>query len=229
MHDRARISVPMILLRPEMLGSGIVSSWLVPALIFLILIGASWAGLRWIRSEHIEALACTPLFSRLPRNTLRSILGSAHAVEFLPGDAIVREGERGKGFFVKEGTARVLVGGIERARLRPGAYFGEIAVIDGGPRTATIAAETQMSTLELAPAAFRRLLDTEPSIASSVSRELARRLQTVGGPRESGEDPVGDNSLEELCARLRRIDDPDWAQPAVSPRRGLRLLLPRRP
>ena len=59
---------------------------------------------------------------------------------------------------IEEGTARVLVGGAERAPLRPGAYFGEIAVIDGGPKTATIAAETRLSTLEIAPMAFRKLL-----------------------------------------------------------------------
>ena len=215
--------------RPDILGSGVVSSWLVPALIFVILILASWAGLRWIRSEHIEALASIPLFSRLPRKTLRSVLGSTHAVEFLPGDTIVREGERGKGFFViSRGTARVMVGGTERARLPRGAYFGEIAVIDGGPRTATIAAETRLSTLEIAPTAFRRLLDTEPTIARSVSRELGRRLEEAKGSGEPGEDPAGENSLEELCIQLRRIDDPDWAQPAVPPRRGPSRLFPRR-
>lgn len=138
-----RVVVPLI-------GAGVVSSWLVPAAIFLILIVASWLGLRWIKSEHLETLRSVPLFSGLTNGQLLSVLGSSHAVEYQPGVHIVTEGERGKGFFVlTRGTAKVSIDGKEVSTLEPGSYFGEIAVIDGGPRTATISAETAVGSLEL--------------------------------------------------------------------------------
>src|SRR2546422_7309896 len=52
------------------LGAGALSSWLVPALIFLLVVAVSLGGLRWIRSEHLDALASVPLFSSLPQNRL---------------------------------------------------------------------------------------------------------------------------------------------------------------
>jgi CRP-like cAMP-binding protein len=209
------VTVPVI--------AGVVASWLVPGAIFLILIVASWLGLRWIRSEHLETLRSIPLFSGLTQGQLSSVLGSSHAVEYQPAVHIVTEGEKGKGFFVlARGTVGVSISGKEVSTLGPGSYFGEIAVIDGGPRTATIAAESAVSALELTRPALLRLIDREPGVARAMYDELQRHLsepQSLG----SADVPVTREMLEDLCAQLRRIDQPDFAKVQHSKRRWLGL------
>jgi CRP/FNR family transcriptional regulator, cyclic AMP receptor protein len=203
--------------------AGVVASWLVPGVIFLILIVASWLGLRWIRSEHLETLRSIPLFSRLTKGQLSSVLGSSHAVEYQPGVPIVTEGEKGKGFFVlARGTVNVSISGKEVSTLGPGSYFGEIAVIDGGPRTATIAAESAVSALELTRPALLRLIDREPGVARAMYDELQRHLSE---PQSSASTdvPVTREMLVDVCAHLRRIDQPDFAKVQSSERRWLGL------
>ncbi len=208
------------------LGASVVASWLVPALMFFIVIVVCIAGLRWIRSEHLEALRSVRLFSGLSKPQLMSILRAARAIEFEPKSEIIQEGDEGKGFFaITDGSVKVLAGGNEIATLGPGSYFGEMAVIDGGPRTATITAATRVSTLELSPSAFLRILDGEQALARAVSAELCRRLQDVGGDSSSCEDDVQIDraSLVELCQRLRKTEHPDWTQAASDRGRRLRL------
>jgi CRP-like cAMP-binding protein len=204
------------------IAAGSVNAWVVPAVIFVLVLGASWLGVRWVRSEHVETLHAVPLFSDLSRGALMSILRSTHGVEFSPGGDIVRQGERGKGFFVlTKGAAVVTVEGSQVAALGPGSYFGEMAVIDGGPRTATITATAPVFVLELTPTALVRVIEADAAIAHAMDVELCRRL------REAGEDvepaPTVDRGrLADLSARLRRIQHPDWA-PAGAGRRWLGL------
>ena len=204
--------------RVSLVASSMVTSWIVPALIFVIVVVACVAGLRWIRTEHVDTLAAVPLFSGLPRKRLMSVLGSTNAVEFPSGTTIVEEGTRGGGFFlITEGAARVTVGGAERARLSPGAYFGDVAVIDGGPRSATITAETHVATLELTPSAFKALIQKEPSIERAISAELRRRLGTSGKQDDTA-------TLEQLCQELRQAEQPGWGQAEPIQRRGIKRL-----
>jgi len=200
------------------IASSLTSSWFVPAVMFVVVIVACWLGLRWIRSEHLETLASVPLFSGLPRKRLLAILRSAHEVSFPPGGHLVEEGARAGGFFViNEGEATVSTDGTELARLGPGSYFGEVAVIDGGPRSATITAATPVDTLELTPSALKAVLRKEPSIEAAMAAELRRRLGDRGTANDS-------SSLEELCHQLRQAQQPDWAQRTSTPRGGLRRL-----
>ena len=176
------------------LAASAATSWLVPALMFLLVIVVSWAGLRWIRSEHLEALRSVPLFSSLSKHQLMRVLRAARAIEFQPNAEIIREGEAGKGLYtVTDGSAKVLVDGNQLAT-GPGSYFGEISVIDGGPRTATIVAATRVSTLELAPSAFLPILDSEPQVALALSAELCRWLRDTGG--DSGTAAMTHGSIE---------------------------------
>jgi CRP/FNR family transcriptional regulator, cyclic AMP receptor protein len=208
------------------LVAGVVSSWFVPALIFLLVVAVSLGGLRWIRSEHLDALASVPLFSSLSRNRLLAVLRSTRSVDFPPGVEIVTEGEKGKGFFViTKGSAEVAVGGANHGALSQGAYFGDIAVIDGGPRSATITAKTRVSTLELTPSSFRSLLDREPSINRAIFQELSRRVGDSSTSVEMPNAPADRATMEELCQRLRTSEHPDWAQPERSRRSGLRGFL----
>ena len=85
---------------------------------------------------------------------------------FDAGETIAREGEGGVGFFViEDGTAKVSVGGEERRTLGPGDYFGEIALISEGARTATVTADTQLRTYGMTFWDFRPLVEDTPGIA----------------------------------------------------------------
>ena len=205
-------------------ATNVTEAWLVPALMLVLVVVASWLGLRWIQGEHLEALRSVPLFSGLSRGELMSILRSARPVAFEPGQRIIEEGESGKGFFaMTDGSATVRVAGTDVVTLGSGSYFGEMAVIDGGPRTATITAETRVSALELTPSAFLRVLDAEPSLARSISEELCRRLGDAADPAVCDDDrPVDRDTLVELSRSLRKIEHPDWTQ-ATTGRRWPRL------
>jgi CRP/FNR family transcriptional regulator, cyclic AMP receptor protein len=205
------------------MAAGSVNGWVVPAAIFLLILVACWLGLRWVRSEHVETLRAVPLFSGISTHELMSILRSTHGVGFEPGAVIVREGERGKGFFVvTKGTAAVTVEEAHVATLGPGSYFGEMAVIDGGPRTATITATVPMFMLELTPAALFRIVDQDATVAHAMEAELCRRLAEAGDPVEPA-DTVDRTRLGELSARLRRVQHPDWATTTGGARRWLGL------
>jgi CRP-like cAMP-binding protein len=207
------------------LGAGVLSAWVVPAIFFIVVIVVAWLGLRWIRSEHLEALRAIPLFSLLSQRELLAVLGSARAVTFPPGVAVIEQGERAKGFFViTDGTANVTLDGAELATLGPGSYFGEMAVIDGEPRIATVTARAQVSTLEISPSAFLHLVDREPMIAQGIYEELSRRLKAAGHEVDEGSGSRVDRArLVELSQTLRRTQNADWVQSAPTKRRWLRL------
>jgi CRP/FNR family transcriptional regulator, cyclic AMP receptor protein len=195
----------------SVIAAGSINAWVVPAAIFLVVIVASWLGLRWVRAEHVETLHAVPLFSGLSKRELMSILRSTHGVEFAPGVDIVRQGEQGKGFFVMtKGAADVTVEGTQVAALGPGAYFGEMAVIDAGPRTATITATAPVFVLELTPSALFRVIESDAGIANAMDAELCRRLRDAGETVDTA-STVDRARLADLSARLRRIQHPDWA------------------
>jgi CRP-like cAMP-binding protein len=99
-----------------------------------------------------------------------------------------------------------------------------MAVIDGGPRTANIIAQTELSTLEITPAAFLRLVDREPMVARAFYQELCRRLEIAGNPVDEAPNAQVDRArLVELSQTLRRTQNPDCVQAAPSGRRRLRF------
>lgn len=123
-------------------------------------------------------LGAVPLFQGATRRELRTIAGAAKEVEHREGDVIVKEGQTGVGFhLIIEGQARVTVGGKLKARLAPGDFFGEIALLDGGPRTATVSAETDLRVLSLASWEFRPIVDQTPSLAYKLLLHLCQRLR----------------------------------------------------
>jgi len=125
-----------------------------------------------------KALASVPLFAGIPKRHLRSIAKLTAVPSFEPDAAIVKEGSTGSLFFViLEGGANVLRGGKVIGRLRPGDYFGEISLLDPGPRTATVIATERTICLNLAGADFRDVLLQEPKLALNVMRSLARRVR----------------------------------------------------
>jgi CRP/FNR family transcriptional regulator, cyclic AMP receptor protein len=119
-----------------------------------------------------------PIFADLERNELEHIAASFKESTFEPGDAVATEGQGGVGFFViAEGEATVSVGGAERARLHSGDYFGEIALIDQGARTATVTAATPLRLYGLTSWEFRPIVESHSSIAWKLLQALVRRLR----------------------------------------------------
>ena len=196
----------------------VVAAWLVPAVIFVVVIVACLLGLRWLRAEHLEELRSVPLFSGLSDHELLWVLRAARAESFAPGVTIIREGDNGGDFYmITGGSVRVTVDGTEVATLEAGSYFGEIALIDGGSRTATIIAATPVSSLTLAPRAFLQTVDREPMLARAIFAELSKRLGATGDRIDGDVAPVDRARLIEVCRQLRaRSEHPEWG-PGTSP------------
>jgi CRP-like cAMP-binding protein len=134
-----------------------------------------------VTQHDIESkLAKVPMFSGCSRRELSLIARAAKEVSHKAGAVIAREGERGVGLFViVEGQCRVTIGGKVRAKLGPGDFFGEIALLDGGPRTATVTAETPVRLVGVTEWVFRGLLMEHPSIALKTLEAIAGRLRGV--------------------------------------------------
>jgi CRP/FNR family transcriptional regulator, cyclic AMP receptor protein len=127
----------------------------------------------------IELLERIPLFQGLPHQELGRIAQSFKERRFSAGDTVAAEGAGGVGFFViGEGTASVDVHGEARGQLGPGDYFGEVALIDEqARRTATITAETDLTTYGLTSWNFRPLVESNAEIAWKLLQVMAKRLR----------------------------------------------------
>lgn len=127
-----------------------------------------------------ETIAKIPLFSDLEPRELKRIADSFKERQYAAGETIASEGSSGAGFFViGEGQAKVTVHGEERATLGPGEYFGEIALIDEGARTATITAETDMTCYGMTFWEFRPIVESDARIAWKLLQALARKLRSI--------------------------------------------------
>lgn len=118
------------------------------------------------------------LLSACSDKELRSVARLMTEVNADAGDVLVREGTTGREFFViADGSAKVSVDGRKRATLGAGDFFGEMSLIDQGPRTATVTAETPMALYVLDVREFAGLLDASPSVTRKIMRALAARLR----------------------------------------------------
>ncbi len=126
----------------------------------------------------VELLQKIPLFAGLEPRELERLSGSFKERTFNAGDTVAAEGETGAGFFVIEsGEATVGVGGEEVRRLGPGDYFGDIALIDMGGRTASITAESDLHCYGLTFWDFRPLVESDARIAWPLLQAMAKRLR----------------------------------------------------
>ena len=128
----------------------------------------------------IERIRSVPLFSDFGDKELQRVAAIAKEVEFPAGKVIAKQGESGVGFhMIVDGEATVSVEGIEHAKLGPGSYFGEISLIDGGPRSATVTAATDLKTVSVTSWDFNVLLDQFPELSRQLLIQLCRRLREV--------------------------------------------------
>ena len=125
-------------------------------------------------------LQSVPLFAELEPKELGRLSGSFKERDFSAGETIATEGEGAAGFFVIDsGEAVVRVHGDERGRLGPGDYFGDIAMIDQGDRTATIEAVSDLKTYGLTFWDFRPLVESDARIAWPLLQAMAKRLRAA--------------------------------------------------
>lgn len=129
-------------------------------------------------SAPVEALQNVQLFSTLEAEDMEELARQLHERRFPEGAEVTTEGSTGAGFFViAAGNAEVLVGGEHRATLGPGDYFGEVALIDDGVRSASIVAATDLLCYGLTPWEFRPFVEEHPKVAWALLQALARRIR----------------------------------------------------
>jgi CRP-like cAMP-binding protein len=125
-----------------------------------------------------DLLAQVPLFEGLSRRHLRQIAEHADEISFREREIIVEADQPGGTFFViVEGQVRIVRGNRTIARAGPGEFFGEISLLDGGPRTASVIAETPVVAIRLFKASFDKLVQQEPRVAGKILAVVARRLR----------------------------------------------------
>ena len=125
-------------------------------------------------------IAAVPLFESLSKRHLRKIAGLTSTQEFGVGETVIQEGEPGDAFFVAvTGQAKVVSGGKTLHRLIPGDHFGEISLLDGRPRSASVVAETPLSLLRLPRASFLKMVREDADLARALLASLARMVRRV--------------------------------------------------
>ena len=131
-------------------------------------------------AEWIPVLQSVPLFEGLSKRHLRHVADLARAVRFTSGTTVVRAGSAGDTFYVIiDGEARVQTPAGDDVRLGPLDFFGEMSLIDGGPRSATVVAASEMLTMRLARPAFLKTLRSEPEIALGIMKLLVKRIRAA--------------------------------------------------
>lgn len=133
-----------------------------------------------VAQEKVDLLRAVELFSGLDESTIRSVAEATSEAEFEPGRYIMLEGQIGSGLFIIiRGSVRVVHGDDVLARLGPGDFFGELAVLDQAPRAASVVAEEPTVCLALASWDLLKLLERDPKLSLALLRALAGRIRSL--------------------------------------------------
>ena len=131
-----------------------------------------------MRGVPVEALQRVPLFADLSRNELQQVARLFKERRFTAGETVVKEGSGGAAFFVIEtGEATVFIDGKQHSTLKPGDYFGEIALLDEGTRMATISASSDLFCYGITYWDFRPLVEANGTIGWKLLQGMARMLR----------------------------------------------------
>jgi CRP-like cAMP-binding protein len=129
-------------------------------------------------SATIALLAHVGLFAGCTRKELSAIAAATYETDVEAGTVMTTQGEEGKDFFViVEGVATWSIDGEAQGTLREGDFFGEMSLLDGGPRSATVVADSPLIVVVLPRENFEELIVKAPHVALAMLRELARRLR----------------------------------------------------
>jgi CRP-like cAMP-binding protein len=128
--------------------------------------------------EKVLVLRDSSLFMGLSGEELYPVAEIAQASFLSAGDVVIREGDPGDALFVvARGTVQAVKGSAKLRAMGPGEVFGELALLDGAPRAATVVAETEAQLLRIPRAEFEALLDESPELARGVIRTLIQHLR----------------------------------------------------
>lgn len=132
------------------------------------------------RSKHLEHLAEIPLFSALSKKDLGRIAKASNEVTLPAGAVLVDQGEMGReAFVIVEGSATVSRNGRKVGTLGPGDAVGELSLLDHGPRTARVVADTELTTLVLSAREFAGTIEEVPGLAHKLLGQLASRVREL--------------------------------------------------
>lgn len=133
--------------------------------------------------EIVRRLDGIELFTRCTPSDLKIVARHTETIHVEPGRVIVREGDEGDALFVLlSGTAEIERGGSVVAEIGPGAYFGELALLDPAPRAATVTATSDAELAVLGLRMFRVLLRDLPPLGAKLLGDLAARVRAAGAP-----------------------------------------------
>ena len=132
-----------------------------------------------VKTDPTESLRRVPLLAGLDRKELELLAKLAKEQRYEPGATIVKSGASGHGLYIiKEGTVSVVRDGQKVASMGPGQFFGEISVLDGGPRTADVKADTETVCLTLISWEIKPLLMDNAAISYKMLLEMVKRLRS---------------------------------------------------
>ena len=130
------------------------------------------------KEEKLDLLGAVPLFSDLSKRDLAKVMSAAKDAFHQEGQEVVTEGHGGVGFhLILDGKAKVVRAGRTVATLGPGEFFGEMALVDDAPRSASVVADTDLATLVISKWEFRPLLKDHPEMAWKLIEHLVRRVR----------------------------------------------------
>jgi len=132
------------------------------------------------QSGYLEQLATVPLFSAFSTRELAKVAKAADEVHVQAGHEVVVQGKIGhECFVILAGEAAVTRDGITIAKLAAGDHFGELALLDGGPRTASVRAESDLDLLVLGQRQFLSLLEEVPALSRKMLTTLAGQVRQL--------------------------------------------------
>jgi CRP/FNR family transcriptional regulator, cyclic AMP receptor protein len=132
------------------------------------------------RDEYINHLASVPLFRGMSNKELRDIARATVELKVEQGREFVTQGDVGReAFIIVDGTADVVRNGKSIAKLGAGDCVGELALLDHGPRTTSVVAETPLTVLVLGPREFSGLLEEVPTLSRKIMEALASRVREL--------------------------------------------------
>jgi CRP-like cAMP-binding protein len=132
-----------------------------------------------VKADELKTrLAATDLFESLSKRTLSHVVKAGREISHADGKEVIVEGAGAVGFhLITSGTARVTTAGAVRRTLGVGDYFGEISVLDGRPRSASVEATENLKTFAVEPAVFTGLIQDNPAFAHKIITLLCSRLR----------------------------------------------------
>ena len=130
------------------------------------------------KQEKLDLLGGVPLFAGLGKRDLQRVLNSAKPTEHLAGEVILTEGQSGVGFhLIVRGAVKVVTNGRTVARLGPGEFFGEMALVDDSPRMATVVAESDLSTMVISKWDVRARVNDQAELAWKLIEHRVFRIR----------------------------------------------------